>query len=97
MADKILALRGLIYGKFDSETAFAKRLGWSRQRLNKITSGKSKPDIDEVFIIAQGLEEDFETVAQVFLQYWSPKRQLKSVHFDLDESVAPEECSDSDE
>ena len=77
MAGKILALRGLIYGKFDTETAFAEHLGWTRQRLNKITAGKRKPDIDEVFDIAQGLDADFEKVAYIFLKFWSPNGQLE--------------------
>ncbi|MCL1981781.1 MAG: helix-turn-helix domain-containing protein [Clostridiales bacterium] len=96
MAGKVLALRGLIYGKFDTETAFAQHLGWSRQRLNKLTSGKRKPDIDEVFEIAQLLGEDFEVVAQIFLEFWSPKGQQRSVHFELDQSIPPDECSDAD-
>jgi len=75
MEGKIFELRSLIYGKYNSEAEFAKRLGWPRQRLNKITAGKKEPCVSEVYEIAEGLEEDVCKVFQVFLRFWSPNEQ----------------------
>jgi transcriptional regulator with XRE-family HTH domain len=75
MKKKIFELRSLIYGKFDSETAFAEHLGWTRQRLNKITTGQKEPSVTEVHIIAEGLGIDVSVIFQIFLHFWSPDRQ----------------------
>jgi transcriptional regulator with XRE-family HTH domain len=64
---KVLDLRGMIYAKFDNETKAADALGWSRQRLNKITSGKKIPDLDEVNDLARVLDTSFMDVARIFL------------------------------
>ena len=45
---KILALNGLIHGKYESQAQLANVLGWPRQRLNKIVNGDKEPDLDEV-------------------------------------------------
>ena len=71
MAKKVLEIRGLIHSKFDSESDFAQYLGWTRQQLNKITTGKRKPNLKETYILAQALEADFEATAQIFLRHWS--------------------------
>ena len=55
MKKKISELRSLIYGKYDSQAEFAEALGWSKQRLSKITSGRKEPSISEVFEISKGL------------------------------------------
>jgi DNA-binding phage protein len=68
--EKVYELRGLIYSKFDSETTFAKHIGWSRQRLYKITSGKKEPDINEVREIAAGLGVDAMLLVDIFIRYW---------------------------
>jgi len=75
MTKKVLGIRGLIHGKYDSESALAEYLGWSRQQLNKITTGKRKPSLEETYALAQALREDFEEVAQIFLLHWSTIRQ----------------------
>lgn len=69
---KILALSGLIHSKFDSEAKMADRMGWSRQRLNKITNGDKEPDLFEVRDISDALDTSFMTVAQIFLDLKSP-------------------------
>jgi len=71
MRRKISEIRSLIYGRYDSQTAFAEALGWSKQRLSKITSGRKEPSISEVFEISQGLEIDLSVAARIFVQYWS--------------------------
>ena len=68
MGGKILKLRGLIYGKFETEAALAQQLGWTRQRLSKITNGKKVPSIYEAKEIADALSEDIETVAECFTE-----------------------------
>ena len=64
---KILALNGLIHSKFDSEAKMADALGWTRQRLNRITNGDKEPDLEEVREMASVLNESFMTVANIFL------------------------------
>ena len=69
---KILALSGLIHSKFHTESKMADAMGWSRQRLNKITNGDKEPDLDEVRSISDVLDVSFMTVAQIFLDRKSP-------------------------
>ena len=64
---KDLQLSGLIHSKFDSESAMANAMGWSRQRLNRITTGKKVPDLFEVDDIANVLDTSFVSVAHIFL------------------------------
>lgn len=62
-----MELRGMIYRKFKNEAECARKMGWSRQRLNKITTGKKIPDVNEVNDIATALEEPVENVLYIFL------------------------------
>jgi len=70
MARRIFELRSLIYGKFKSQTEFAESLGWSKQRLSKITSGGKQPNVVEVYEIAKGLDVDVSVIIHIFLQVW---------------------------
>ena len=70
--EKIKAFKSLIYARYDSESAFARDLGWSRQRLNRITNGRKEPDLDEVQILANKLGQSFSDVANIFLSAKSP-------------------------
>ena len=63
-----LQLSGLIHSKFSNETAFAKALGWSRQRVWKLTTGKKIPTIADVKAVAEALDTEFMVVANIFLQ-----------------------------
>lgn len=69
---KVLALKGMIHSKFDSEVQMSNALGWNRQRLNKITTGKKEPDLNEVQAIANILGVTFMDVASIFLRTQSP-------------------------
>lgn len=69
MKRKNSELRGLIYDKYNSEAEMARALGWSRQRLNKITNGLKEPDISELNSIAKRLEKSVGEIAQIFLQH----------------------------
>lgn len=75
MPNKIRELRGIIYTNFDSEADMAKKIGWTRQRLSKITNGKKEPDIEELNVLARTLGKSVEEIAQIFLRYKSPNRQ----------------------
>lgn len=64
---KVMGLSGLIHGQFPSQAAFAEHIGWRRQRLNKIVNGEKEPSLDEVKVIADGLNVPFMMVANFFL------------------------------
>lgn len=72
---KIIELRGLIYGKYETETQLANELGWSKQRLNLITNGTREPDIEEVVALAEKLDKSVEEMVYIFLRHKSPNRQ----------------------
>ena len=69
---KVNEIRGLIYSKYDSESALAAELGWSRQKLNTITNGNREPGLDEIAALADKLECPIEEIVQIFLQHKSP-------------------------
>lgn len=73
---KVRELRGLIYSQYDSESEFAKAIGWPRQRINKITSGAKEPTVAELNVLAKALNKSVGDMAQIFLRYKSPNRQL---------------------
>lgn len=76
---KIRPLSSLIHGVYDSEAAFARELGWNKQRLNKITTGQKEPDIVEAAEIAQKLGVSLDLIADIFLNEKSPIEQRNSL------------------
>lgn len=64
---KILELSGMIHSKYKNESRFADAIGWTKQRLNKITTGKKEPSLSEVALLSNALDESFENVAHIFL------------------------------
>ena len=72
---KILPLRGMIFGRYESEAQMADAMGWTRQRLNKITNGTKEPTLEEVDAIAKAVGEEFMSVAAIFLSKKSPNEQ----------------------
>ena len=72
MTEARKALKIMIFEKYDTETACAEAIGWPKQRLNKMTSGKKEPSVSEVFAIANAVERPVAEVAGVFLQMKSP-------------------------
>ena len=50
-----------------AEAECARKMGWSRQRLNKITTGKKMPDIAELNCIAAVLERNADELLHIFL------------------------------
>ena len=73
---KILELNGLIHRKYENESQMADEMGWSRQRLNKITNGDKAPSLEEVESIANALGEPVITIVNIFLRFKSPSEQL---------------------
>jgi len=68
-------LKRLIAERYKSEAQAAKALGWSRQRLNRITNGKKEPDLDEVNALAKLLKKPLGEIAAIFLSKKSPNEQ----------------------
>lgn len=64
---KNLLLNGMIHAKFATESEMANAIGWSRQRLNKVTTGKKVPDLFELNNMAKALDVSFIDLAQIFL------------------------------
>ena len=61
------ALAALIHSKFDSESELARALGWKRQRLNRITTGRKEPELSEACEIAKMLQVPIDILTQIFL------------------------------
>ncbi len=72
---KVVELRGLIYGKYDTESQLANELGWTKQRLNIITTGRREPSLEEVEALAQKLDKSVEDMVYIFLRHKSPNGQ----------------------
>lgn len=66
--EKNLELSGMIHAKYPNESAMAKEMGWTRQKLNKITTGRKMPDLQETKEIASALDKSLSDVAEVFLK-----------------------------
>jgi len=65
---KNLQLSSMIHAIYGSESQMAQAMGWSRQRLNRITNGKKVPDLYELDDIATALNTPFLSVAHIFLE-----------------------------
>lgn len=77
MSNKVRAFRGLIYSKFDSESAFARAIGWSRQTVNKLSNGKRQPNLGEIEALAKALDVSEMDLIHIFLANESPNEQPK--------------------
>ena len=65
-------IKSMIYRKFDTEKECAERLGWPKQKLNKIVNGKQEPSVSEAVAIAAVMEEPVGRVVDIFLKMTSP-------------------------
>lgn len=72
MAQKFMELNSLIHGQYHNQAEFAKAIGWSRQRLNKVVNGDKQPSLEDVRDISDGLHVPFMMVANIFLRPKSP-------------------------
>ena len=68
MAIRKMELDSLIHGQFPSQAAFARHIGWHKQKINKIVSGNMKPSIEDVQTIAEGLDVPVMMVMKFFLR-----------------------------
>lgn len=75
--ERVYELSSLIHGKFRSESEFARKINWSKQRVNKIVNGKMQPSLDDAIEIANALDEPLEKIAQIFLRQKSPNGDLQ--------------------
>ena len=73
--EKIRELRSLIFMYYDTETEFANTLGWTKQKLNKITNGIMLPDINDLNEMAPLLKKTVGELADIFLRARSPDGQ----------------------
>ena len=64
---KNLDLKGKIHSKYNSEAEFARVIGWTRQRLSKITNGHRVPTLFEVDFLATALGCSFMDIANFYL------------------------------
>ena len=71
-------LRSLIFREYDSEAAFARALGWSRQKVNNMTNGVYEPNVQEINDMAVALKTNVEKIIQIFLNFKSPNEQRNS-------------------
>ena len=68
-------LSRIINAKYRSEAEFARAMGWSRQKVNKITNGKQLPDISELNKMAEMLDVGAPVLLRVFLPGQEPKKK----------------------
>lgn len=69
---KNLDFSGKIHARFDSESAFARHLGWSRQRMWKISHEMKVPDLFELDAMSKALGCSISDLAHIFLPSESP-------------------------
>ena len=66
-------IRGLILGRYSSISAFAKEVGWSRQKASSIIRGIQEPSLDDIYVISRAVGEDADKIASIFLQQKTQK------------------------
>ena len=66
-------VRGAILSRFKNESAFARALGWSRQRVNAFTSGARQPKLSDIQEMANALSMDASELSVFFLDLLSQK------------------------
>ena len=74
----LYGLRGLIYSRYSSEAEFARVLNWPKQKLNRLTTGKTKVTVADANAIAEGLGMSVADLIPIFLHQESPNRQQKT-------------------
>ncbi len=70
---KVNEFRGAVYSRFPDASAFADKLGWNRQKLSYIMTGKRVPRLSDIQEMATALNMDVCCVASFFLQNESQK------------------------
>jgi transcriptional regulator with XRE-family HTH domain len=75
MSMPVNELRSMIRTRFQSEAEFARVMGWSRQKMNKITTRKQLPDIAELNKMAKMLDVGIPDLLRAFLPEQEPKQK----------------------
>lgn len=65
-------IKALILKGYPTESALARKLGWTRQRLNKLTTGDRLPTIEEVNDISMVTGVSVKRLIQIFLHHKLP-------------------------
>lgn len=60
-------VRGEILSRFVNLTAFAEKLGWSRQKISYIVSGEREPSLGDIQVMADCLGISADYLASLFL------------------------------
>lgn len=75
MVEKVQELRIEILKRFPSESAFARKIGWDKQKLNKIVNSRQNPTVEDINEMAVGLGMAASDVYLIFLRHKSPNGQ----------------------
>lgn len=75
--ERVYELSSLIHAKFRSESDFARAIGWTKQRVNKIVNGKMQPSLGDAIAMAQTLEVSLSKIAKIFLPNESPNGEIE--------------------
>jgi len=65
-------LRELIRSQYGTESAFAKRLGMTKQALSRYLNGQTRPSIGVISQMVEATGLSAETLIHIFLASWSP-------------------------
>lgn len=61
-----VGIRGVVYDKYKSISAFADAIGWTRQKATLIIYGNQEPNLDEVDKMSKALNLDYKRTARFF-------------------------------
>ena len=65
-------LKGEIVAVLGSQNAFADAVGWHKNKVSKMMTGKYKPDTDEVAAIVEALNLSNDKFTEIFSPAKSP-------------------------
>lgn len=69
-----MTIRGAVLQKFPSASAFAREVGWGRQKASRIINGVVQPSAEEMIVIAKAVGiDDSETFMSLFFPSLSTK------------------------
>ena len=59
-------IQQLIKEKFGTEAAFARAIGWSRQKMNRILHKKTEIKVDDIVVFSRALDCSADDVVHFF-------------------------------
>lgn len=68
-------LRGRVYDRYVTAADMARQMGWGRQKLHRIMSGKQIPTVADLADLSRALESPIGEIAHLFLRNQSPIEQ----------------------